>query len=74
MMRMDEISSAEFRKRYAKLEAATRVTVNGHVIGVWTPSRPFTEGTIAIGQPGDRDYWPPRPFTPVPKPAPKRRK
>lgn len=34
---MDVLTSAEFRKRYAKLTRTTRVTVNGHLIGEWTP-------------------------------------
>lgn len=35
---MDTISSADFRKGYAKLTKLTAVTANGHVIGVWDPS------------------------------------
>jgi hypothetical protein len=34
---MDRISSSEFRKTYPKLKAATTVTAQGRVIGVWTP-------------------------------------
>lgn len=34
---MDEMSSAEFRKRYAKLTEPTYVTVNGHIIGTYWP-------------------------------------
>jgi len=34
---METISSAEFRKTYAKLAVTTLVTVNGHVIGTWRP-------------------------------------
>jgi hypothetical protein len=37
MLRMDVLSSAEFRKQYAKLTEPTTVTVNGHVIGTWMP-------------------------------------
>ena len=36
---MDTISSAEFRKTYPRLTEAVHVTVNGHVIGEWTPVR-----------------------------------
>jgi hypothetical protein len=36
-MRMNAISSAEFRRTYAKLTEPTIVTVNGHPIGTWTP-------------------------------------
>lgn len=35
---MDVLTSTEFRKRYAALRSPTHVTVNGHVIGTWTPS------------------------------------
>ena len=34
---MDEMTSTEFRKVYAKLKDRTAVTVNGHVIGTWVP-------------------------------------
>jgi hypothetical protein len=34
---MDRIASAEFRRTYARLERPVEVTVNGHVIGTWTP-------------------------------------
>ena len=34
---MDELSSTEFRKQYARLTETTRVTVNGHTIGAWIP-------------------------------------
>lgn len=34
---MDTLSSAEFRKVYAKLTEAT-IVMNGHAIGVWNPS------------------------------------
>jgi len=35
---MNALTSTEFRKTYAKLKDLTEVTVNGHVIGVWTPA------------------------------------
>jgi hypothetical protein len=35
---MDEITSTEFRKRYARLTEPTLVTVNGHYIGGWIPA------------------------------------
>lgn len=41
---MDTISSAAFRKTYAKLTSPTIVTVNGHVLGIWNPSTPLTQG------------------------------
>lgn len=34
---MDELSSTEFRKRFARLTSPTVVTVNGHPIGEWRP-------------------------------------
>ena len=46
---MDTISSAEFRKTYAKLTRAVVVTANGHPIGVWTP------GTIVGGPPAEAE-------------------
>lgn len=68
---MDELPSTEFRKRFARLTEPTVVTVNGHVIGVWTPGVPWkivTEGIAAATQPGvDLDRFNSRPFTPVPK-------
>jgi hypothetical protein len=36
---MNEMPSSQFRKDYAKLEDETVVTVNGHIIGRWTPFR-----------------------------------
>lgn len=46
---MDTISSAEFRKSYARLNRITVVTVNGHIIGKWTPiGRPILDGVIGI--------------------------
>jgi hypothetical protein len=35
---METLSSSEFRKVYAKLSEPTLVVVNGHRIGLWTPS------------------------------------
>lgn len=35
---MNELSSTEFRKTYAKLTEQTVITVNGHAIGLWTPA------------------------------------
>lgn len=45
---MDELPSAAFRKVYAKLTAPTRVTVNGHVIGIWTPGGERQPGTFPL--------------------------
>jgi hypothetical protein len=62
MVRMDTISSAEFRKRYAKLTEPTRVTVLGRVIGEWTPA-----GTLVQESDQAPSTFSTRPFTPVPK-------
>lgn len=79
---MDTLSSSEFRKVYATLRAPTRVTVNGHPIGTWTPSLVPAEFTDALGKmlglPANQrvefDERPiVRPFVPVPKPSPKGR-
>ena len=35
---MNELPSTEFRKTFAKLEEETLVTVNGHPIGMWSPT------------------------------------
>lgn len=35
---MNRISSAEFRRTYARLDRETAVTVNGHPIGTWFPA------------------------------------
>jgi hypothetical protein len=43
---MDSISSAAFRKTYAKLTAPTTVTVNGHRIGTWMPEGAWTSGSV----------------------------
>ena len=49
---MNELPSAEFRKSYAKLTEPTVVTVNGHVIGTWTPMQPVAHqmGKVAEGK------------------------
>jgi hypothetical protein len=69
---MDRLSSADFRKRYASLTRDTLVTVNGHVIGQWTPiGRPDEVFSNGPGEPVDvirnPDRFNSRPFTPVPK-------
>ncbi len=35
---MNELSSTEFRKTFAKLKEETVVTVNGRPIGLWQPA------------------------------------
>ena len=49
---MDTISSTEFRKRFASLEQPVLVTVNGHSLGVWAPTRvaPGTAQTVDIAR------------------------
>jgi hypothetical protein len=77
---MDELSSTEFRKTFARLTVRTVVTVNGHVIGEWVPIVP-ADFTASLGKalgltPDQRvvmDTRPvtSRPFTPAPKPSQK---
>jgi hypothetical protein len=71
MLRMDTLTSSEFRKVYAKLTAPTVVTVNGHAIGEWRPvPTGFVElpaGTTPAEVEQVRDRFNSRPFTPVPK-------
>jgi DNA-binding beta-propeller fold protein YncE len=72
---MDTISSAEFRKRYAKLTQPTRVTVLGRVIGEWRPANVAVESDnpVVYEHTFGPDDGPPlkafnsKPFTPVPK-------
>ncbi len=59
MLCMGEITSSEFRRRYATLKVPTSVTVLGRSIGVWVPA---TDGTtiqidqhISPKQFGDKD-------------------
>jgi hypothetical protein len=74
---MDTISSAAFRKSYAKLTDPTVVTVNGHALGTWIPqgheSATF-QVTINERSEGPQpavvvtpDRFNTVPFTPVPK-------
>ena len=50
---MNELPSAEFRKRYAKLTEAVVVTVNGHPIGRWFPmDAPSSEHGPRFSEPG----------------------
>jgi hypothetical protein len=58
---MDTISSAEFRKRYAKLTQPTEVTVLGRLVGVWLPAGTVIESHKVSGT------FNSKPFTPVPK-------
>jgi hypothetical protein len=75
---MDVLTSSEFRKCYATLAKSTRVTVNGHVIGQWTPIGTTSEVmSYPDGQGGyetrvERDpsrYASFTKFRPVPKPS-----
>lgn len=45
---MDELTSTEFRRRYATLTSPTVVTVNGHRIGVWRPFGHEARATEAV--------------------------
>jgi hypothetical protein len=79
---MSTIPSAEFRKTYAKLAEPTVVTVNGHPIGVWTPTPGNDESLVPVEDPPQSlipiavreqvaqaldPRFNTRPFTPVPK-------
>ena len=50
---MNELPSATFRRQYAKLTEPTRVTVNGHPIGTWTPANPYTTAAEAMVEFGE---------------------
>jgi hypothetical protein len=73
---MDEMPSSEFRRCYATLLRSTRVTVNGHPIGVWHPLTAVADGVIGEDglTPIERQThrtapsFSSRPFRPVPKP------
>ena len=74
---MDTISSAQFRKTYAKLVGEVTVTVNGHPIGRWTPVistgetveyAEFADGRAEITK-RHVGQFSSRPFTPAPKPG-----
>jgi hypothetical protein len=72
---MDEMSSSEFRKRYASLTRPTIVTVNGHTIGRWLPGVPAVDAVDVGGAPETRPVglrptdlrFNSKPFRPVPK-------
>lgn len=54
---MDEMPSAEFRRTYARLMKPTMVTVNGHVIGQWSPIgrtedvKLYPDGEVRVDRP-----------------------
>ena len=50
---MDELTSTEFRKRYASLRDPVVVTVNGHAIGKWTPMQPVEVFAHQMGKVAD---------------------
>lgn len=70
---MDVLSSADFRRIYAKLATETLVTANGHVIGRWVPIGRADEVRTYVGEGGsvtrvERDRFNSQPFTgPIPK-------
>ncbi len=66
-MCMDEMPSAEFRRRYAGLSQPVTVTVNGHPIGVWTPNNAITLARMTERMEPTTQSFNSRPFTPVPK-------
>jgi hypothetical protein len=68
---MDTMPSAEFRKTYSKLIVPTKVTVNGHAIGMWIPTTPDVDLQRITESPAPAPVevrgFNSRPFTPVPK-------
>jgi len=66
------MSSSEFRKRFARLTETTRVTANGHVIGIWMPPTPYVtveevkRDMLAVQSESLRPF---AEFRPVPKPG-----
>jgi hypothetical protein len=73
MSEMQKMPSSEFRKSYASLTERTLVTVNGHIIGVWTPRDSILEQARLAGQEAakairDMDLSA-RPIRPAPKPS-----
>lgn len=48
---MDELSSTEFRKTFARLTSPTVVTVNGHVMGTWHPAMSLYDPKAYVGPP-----------------------
>jgi hypothetical protein len=73
---MNALPSTEFRKTFARLTERTIVTVNGHVIGSWTPAAVLVDGSEegslrARQELPDPTKFNSRPFTPAPKPSQK---
>lgn len=68
---MDTLPSAQFRKVYATLTTPTRVTVNGHVIGTYTPiSSAIDVRYVEAIRPGEPTSQPVSvSFNPAPKPS-----
>jgi len=72
MLYMDAISSSHFRKTYASLTEPVLVTVNGHVIGQWSPIAARSTGTAHIPdvkKPAVVETASLHTFRPVPKPG-----
>jgi hypothetical protein len=77
MLRMDTMTSTEFRRRYAFLTRPTIVTVNGRLLGRWMPGAPPVDAVDIGGEAETRpvglrpedvvERFNTRPFTPVPK-------
>jgi hypothetical protein len=61
---MNELTSSEFRKRFAKLTEETLVTANGHLIGIWTPQA-VTEDFLHYINPPTGDTRMPAPLDPT---------
>lgn len=75
MLRMDEMTSTEFRRTYATLKEPTIVTVNGHPIGTWIPSAFIDAGGVKSAHDrlaAEAARFDVQPITPAPKPSAKR--
>jgi hypothetical protein len=53
---MKQVASAEFRVRYARLAEPVEVTVNGRVIGRWTPAIVTVPDDVLAGPGADAVY------------------
>lgn len=47
---MDQMTSSEFRRRYASLSRPVEVTVNGHPIGTWQPTYGAVSYNLSTGE------------------------
>ena len=74
---MKQMPSSEYRRSFASLTEPVAVTVHGHVIGTWTPTKIAYADTWSTALPSGADapgvkYVVLPRFTPVPKPSKRR--